>query len=241
MTRPGSASGSSDSKIPTLLDELFDAERSVRRAHIDLVDADANELLPALEKAAKESFANDDEDEKALRLVRIAAVLGELEGPKPVDLLIDILGADEPEARHAAGVALEDLAYDRFKEVALGVERALERLPKGNLALSELPYLLADIPEGGVMKLLGRFLTHADPEAVAAGLEALVEFGDPSASPLILPLEKDKRQVTLEDDEGEEGKVTIGELAIEARQILAASAAGSSTPEPGPPGARDKR
>lgn len=202
------------------LDALFDAERSVRRAHIEIVDSDPKLLLPLVENALKDSLANDDEDERALRLVRLAAVLGELEGPKPIDMLIDILGCEDPEARHAAGVALEDLAYDRFKEVALGVERALERLPVGNLALSELPYLLADIPEGGVMKLLARFLAHADPEAVAGAIEALVELGDPSAAPLLAPLEKDTRTVQLEDDEGEDGKVGLGELATEARQLL---------------------
>lgn len=212
------------SPLAETLDALFDAEREVRRAHIELTDADPKELVALLDKAVRDSLSNDDEDERALRLVRIAAVLAELEGPKPIDLLIDVLGCEDPEARHAAGVALEDLAYDRFKEVALGVERALERLPSGNLALAELPYLLADIPEGGVMKLLARFLTQSDPEAVAGAIEALVEIGDASAAPLLAPLEKDKRVVVVEDDEGEDGKATLGELATEARQILADAA-----------------
>ena len=206
--------------LAATLDALFDAERAVRHAHVEIVDSDPKTLVPLLEKALRAAMSNDDEDERALRLVRIAAVLGELEGPKPIDLLIDILGCEDPEARHSAGVALEDLAYDRFKEVALGVERALERLPNGNLALAELPYLLADIPEGGAVKLLGRFLAHRDPEAVAGAIEALVEIGDPGAATLLEPLEKDTRTVQLEDDEGEDGQVTIGELATEARQLL---------------------
>jgi HEAT repeat protein len=177
-------------------------------------------MLPVLEKSIRDAMANDDEDERAIRLVRVAAVLGELDGPMAIDLLVDILGCEDPEPRHAAGVALEDVAYDRFKEVALGVERALERLPVGHLALAELPYLLADIPEGGAAKLLGRFLTHKDPEAVAGAIEAFVEMGDPSAASLLAPLEKDARTVQLEDDEGEDGQVTIGELATEARELL---------------------
>ncbi len=220
------------------LDALFDAERSVRRAHIEIVDTEPKLLLPLIEKALRDSLDNDDEDERTLRLVRLAAVLGELEGPKPIDMLIDILGCEDPEARHAAGVALEDLAYDRFKEVALGVERALERLPAGNLALSELPYLLADIPEGGVMKLLARFLAHADPEAVAGAIEALVELGDPSAAPLLAPLEKDTRTVQLEDDEGEDGKVGLGELATEARQLLMGAPDGDARADAGRSGKR---
>jgi HEAT repeat protein len=215
------------------LDALFDAERDVRRVHAELAEATASDLLPILETAIQSSVSNPDEDERTLRLVRIAGLLGEIEGAKAVDLLIDVLGSEDPEARHGAGVALEDRAYDRFKEVALGVERALERLEPGQVALSELPYLLADIPEPGVMKLLGRFLGHADAEAVGAAIEALVEIGDPSAAVLLAPLVKDTREVVLEDDEGEEGKVTVGELAGEARDILLAAATQANEPRGG--------
>jgi hypothetical protein len=38
---------------------------------------------------------------------------------------------------------------------------------------------------------------------------------------MLAPLAKDTRVVQLEDEEGEEGKVTIGELATEARELLA--------------------
>src|SRR5580704_8932896 len=123
------------------LDALFDAERDVRRVHAELAEATPSDLLPILETAIQSSVGNPDEDERTLRLVRIAGLLGEIEGAKAVDLLIDVLGAEDPEARHSAGVALEDRAYDRFKEVALGVERALDRLEPGQVALAELPYL----------------------------------------------------------------------------------------------------
>src|SRR5271163_2889676 len=131
-------------ETPARLKELFDAERTVRRAHDDLVSSDAAMILPHLQRATHEALTLDelDEDESSLRLVRLAAVLGEMQGPKVVDLLVDILACDEPEARHAAGEALEGLAFDRFKEVAQGVERALDRLPAGSPALSELPYLI---------------------------------------------------------------------------------------------------
>src|SRR5271166_1983032 len=173
-----------------LLKELFDAERAVRAAHDSLLEVPAETSLPHLERATHDALTLDelDEDESALRLVRLAQVLGEMQGPRVVDLLVDILGCDEPEARHAAGEALGGLAFDRFKEVALGVERALERLPSGSPALAELPYLLAEVPEPGVMKLLARFLAHKDPDAVASAIEALVEAGDPSTASLLEPL-----------------------------------------------------
>ncbi len=108
--------------------------------------------------------------------------------------------------------------------MALGVERALDRLPDGNPAFSELPYLLADIPEPGVLKLLARFLAHRDPDAVAAAIEAVVEIGDPAALPLLDPLLTDPRKIQLEDDGGTEGDATIAELVAEARTLLGKSA-----------------
>ena len=122
--------------------------RAARKAHDELVDADPAIVLRLLEEASREALTLDvrDEDESSLRLVRLAGVLGEMQGPRVVDLLIDILGSDEPEARHAAGEALSGLAVDRFKEVALGLERAIERLPAGSPALAELPYLLVEVP-----------------------------------------------------------------------------------------------
>jgi HEAT repeat protein len=205
-----------------LIKQLFDAERSVRAAHDALLQVPADAVLPDLERATRDALTLDelDEDESSLRLVRLAAILGEMQGPRVVDLLVDILGCDEPEARHAAGEALGGLAFDRFKEVALGVERALDRLPVGSPALAEMPYLLAEVPEPGVMKLLARFLAHKDPDAVASAIEALVEAGDPSVLPMLEPLAADARKVQLEDEGGTEGEATIAELVAEARSIL---------------------
>ena len=204
------------------LTELFDAERAARRAHDALVEANPDATLPLLDRATHEALAllASEPEEATLRLVRLASVLGELTGYVVVDRLIDILGADAPEARAAAGEALEGIAFDRFKEVALGVERALERLKSGNAALAELPYVLAQVPEPGVLKLLGRFLASADVDAVAGAIEAVVEAGDPTAVVLLDPLTGDPRRVTLEDDTGIEGEATLGELAAEARSIL---------------------
>jgi hypothetical protein len=211
------------SDLAATLSSLFDAERAARQAHDDLLEAPADALATLLERASRDalSLMDEDEDEASLRLERIAGLLGEMHGPKVVDLLVDILGCEEPEARHAAGEALEGLAFDRFKDVALGVERALERLPAGSPALVELPYVLAQVPEPGVAKLLARFLAHSDVDAVAAAIEALVETGDPGALPLLEPLASDRRKVQLEDDGGTEGEATIAELVAEARGMLA--------------------
>ena len=209
--------------IARALKALFDGERAARQAQDELLEADPQRVLPVLEKSTQEALALDatDEDESSMRLVRIAGVLGEMQGGRVVDLLIEILGSDEPEARHAAGEALSGLAFERFKEVALGIERALERLPTGSPAICELPYLLAQIPEPGVVALLGRFLALADADAVASAIEAMVEMGDPAALPLLQRLSADPRRVQLEDAGGTEAEASIGELVSEARTLLA--------------------
>jgi HEAT repeat protein len=212
------------SDLAAKLEALIEAERTLRRLHADLARSDPKALLEALRTQARGALARGGEDGVAA-LVRVAPLLAELHGPEPVDVLVDLLASDEPEVRHAAGEALEDLAFERFKEVALGVERALDRLPVGSPALGELPYLLAEVGEPGCVKLLGRFLAHADADAVASAIEALVELGDPSAQPMLAKLERDTRQVDL-DEEGEGGRVTIGELAQEARELLAELAGG---------------
>jgi len=206
------------------LTKLFDAERAARAAHDAverLAQADPDRVVALLDRAIKEAMALGDEDEASLRLVQIAELLGDMHGPRVVDQLIEILASQDPEARRAAGEALSALAFDRFKDVALGVERALARLADGSPALAELPYLLAEVPEPGVSRLLARFLAHRDPDAVASAIEALVEIGDPAALPLLEPLAADTRRVELEDDGGTEGEATIAELVAEARTLLA--------------------
>ena len=214
------------SELAAVLVTLFDAERSVREIHDRLADSEPDELVPVLGEAVREALALDQdddelgEDEQALRLVRIAALLGEMEGPAVVEFPIDILGCEDTESRHAAGEALTELAWDRFKEVALGVERALDRLPAENPALLKLPYLLSEVSEPGVLRLMSAFLRHKSPDVAAAAIEALVEMGDPKASDLLEPLANDRRKVQLEDDSGTEAEATLAELVAEARTAL---------------------
>jgi hypothetical protein len=203
----------------TLL-SLFEAERRVRNLHDEISDGDPAEVLGALERAVPAALKESSEEESSLRLERLALLLGELEGPRPVDLLIDIVASDLPQARNAAGEMLEGLAFDRFKEVAKGIERALKRLPAGSPALPELPYVIADIPEPGVGKLLEQFLKHEDADAVAAAIEVGVEIGDPGFAKHLVALKNDSRTVEMSDEAGEPAEVTLGELAADALDIL---------------------
>lgn len=222
LSRTGIGPDMPRADLDATLSALFDAERAARRAHDELVDADWAQVVSALERAAREAreLEPSDDDEASLRLVRIAGVLGELHGARVVDVLIDILDSDDAEVRRAAGEALSELAFDRFKEVALGVERALDRLPEGSPALAELPYLLAEVPEPGVAQLLARFLALSDVDAVASAIEAVVERGDLATLALLEPLQGDMRRVQLEDDGGTEAEATLGELVAEARTLI---------------------
>jgi HEAT repeat protein len=214
---------SNRSGVESALDELFQTEQRARNLTVDIASAPAEVVLAVLIEAVARARKLDDEKKRVAQLESIAKILGELGGPDAVDALIDILGSEEPEARHAAGIALEELSFERFKEVALGVERALAKLAPDHLALSELPYILIEVPEPGVVKLIHRFLEHPNEEVAAAAIEACVELGDPSSVSKLSRLESDKRLVELDDGESEQNtdsSVTIGDLAKEARLLL---------------------
>jgi len=204
------------------IEELFDAEREARRIHDVLVEAGRARGVDVLLTAVKRSLGDVAElapHEASMRLVCLARLLGELDGEAVADALIDVLGSEQAEARHEAGEQLQGMAFDRFKEVARSVERALDRLPQGSPALVELPFVLAEVPEPGVAALLARFLRHADADAVAAAIEALVEIGDPAACDALEALCDDERISTIADDEAQM-EVRLGELAREAVQLL---------------------
>ena len=211
--------------ISETLTELFAAERKARELHDRLTDygeSRRDELLAALDDAV-DATEDEIEDEAAMCLVCIARLLGEFEGGDVADRLIGVLNTEYAEARSEAGEQLQGLAFERFKEVALAAERALERLPGGGPALLELPYLLVEVPEPGVVKLLAKFLASEDGDVVAAAIEAIAEIGDPAAVRVLLPLQGDKRPCSLGDEDLEEGDVTVGELAMEAIELLQVS------------------
>jgi HEAT repeat protein len=208
--------------IQTVLAGLFQARRKAQKLAEEIAKGPQEIVLSVLVDAARAAQSLRREDDRVLELEAIAQILGQLPGPGAIDLLIDILGSEEALVRHAAGLVLEEVAYERFKEVAVGIERALERLPPDHLALRELPYLLVEIPEPGVLKLVHRFFDHLNEEVVASAIEASVEIGDPASIQKLSRLEKDTRIVELDEDEedGPAQSVTIGELAKEARLTL---------------------
>lgn len=211
---------SDNQSINTNLESLYTAERNVRELTAKLAAEQPAPVLEAIRSAITSIHSLSEMNEQVLRLVCLARVLSEIPGPDAIDSLVDILGHEEDEVRSMASFALDDLAYDRFDELQSGVERAAKRLPAGNLALKELPFVLGEIlakVETDPKPLLRPFLEHKDPAAVSSAIDVCMELGDPSLIPLLEKLRKDKRTVDMEDPSTDEvSAAEIGELAVEA-------------------------
>jgi HEAT repeat protein len=227
--------------LESKIDRLRRAEEEVRRLQDELIDdaaADRAKTIAALKEAVAEGLGEGDGVEAAIALVPIVEVLAELDGPDVCDLLVDAMGSDDPETRHTAGKALEDLAFERYKEVAQAIERAVERLPATHHALRELPFTLAEVGEPGMPRALRGYLAHKEGDVVAGAIEALAMAGDPAAIGELRKLVKDPRTVVLTDEgEGAE-QVSIGMLASEAVALLSEGEPPRGAPPQRPQGER---
>lgn len=201
------------------LNAIFDADRRARELEAQLVSKSAPELAELLAAATEEAVALEDETEAELRLVRLADLCAQVPGPKMADTLIAILGHPSARVRIEAGEALRDVAYERFKEVARAIERALER-GEGGLAMQELPFVLVEVHDPDPVPLMARFLQHSDPNVVGAAIEALADHGDPAAAPHLASLVDDPREAELEDLD--DASAPIGDLARAALEELGA-------------------
>ncbi len=196
------------------LKALFEADRALRHAERTLLlSAQPAVLADVFAAAAKRALADTDAERQELELVRLADLCAQVEGPVAVETLLAILDHADPAIRAEAGEALLDVAFERFKEVANAIERALDAKRDG-MAMEELPYMLSEIHDPDPMPLILRFLTHPRAEVVAAAIEAIVERADPVAVPKLKKLLTDDREVTVPELDDE--KVTIADLAADA-------------------------
>lgn len=205
--------------LPDELQRIFDADRSLRQAELKLLrKKGSKELITLLESETRDALEMEDRQEGAMRLERLADLCAQVPGPQMTDALIAILNDAEPRVRVAAGEALRDLGYERYAEVARGIERALERNAAGP-ALCELPWVLAEIAEPSALPLIRRFLEHSTADVVAAGIESLAQLRDPDS---VADLERflDDTRVVIIDDFEDETKTTLGELAADALEIV---------------------
>lgn len=217
------------------LDSLFAAERALRDAEEAFFASGSPEALAReLGEATRAALALAPGDERAIRLYRLATLASELPGPEPIDALLAILDEDDLSARAEAGESLLELAYDRYKEVALAVEARLDRKHDGP-SMEELPFILTEVFDPDPVPLVARFLAHPRADVVASAIEALATYGDPAVLPKLRPLTGDPRTVVVADLDAE---ATIGELAREAMAALAPEqppGRGGRPHQPGPP------
>jgi HEAT repeat protein len=205
--------------LPDELQRIFDADRTLRKAESVLLrKKGSDELIALLEHETENALHMEDREEATVRLERLADLCAQVPGPRMTDALIAILNDGEPRVRVAAGEALRDLGYERYAEVARGIERALDIEADGP-AMSELPWVLAEIAEPSALPLIRRFLGHPSSDVVAAAIEALAQLGDAEAVPDLERFVGDSRVVIIEDFE-HETKTTLGELAAEALSML---------------------
>jgi HEAT repeat protein len=205
--------------LPDELQCIFDSDRVLRQAESKLLrNKGSDELVALLERETENALRMEDRMEGAMRLERLADLCAQVPGPRTTDALIAILNDREPRVRVAAGEALRDLGYERYAEVARGIERALSRNADG-LSMSELPWVLAEIAEPSALPLIRRFLDHPSPDVIAAAIEALAQLRDPDSISDLERFMSDPRVVTIEDFE-DETKTTLGELAADALEIL---------------------
>lgn len=127
------------------------------------------------------------------------------------------LGHSNPDIRLLSGDALLHLAGDGLDRIMPAVEDALE---KGGLRAEEMPFLLTDVDNPDVPRLLERFLDMESADVVASAIEALAEYGDGSCIPSLKRLVEDKRSISVEDNDVEKDDYTIGQLAKDAIDML---------------------
>jgi len=200
------------------LEALFEADRRARAAERKLLEGEPEDTLSTLlSEAVAEAKEVEDQEERSMRLYRLADICAQVPGPLMADALVDILDEEDPTLRVTAGEALLDVAYERYAEVAYAVERRLDANQNGP-AMRELPYIVAEVGEPSALPLIARFLKLNDEEAVASGIESLANLQDPAALKFLRPLRSDTRTVWLDDQENSPS--TIGQLAEEAISFL---------------------
>ncbi|MFK7990975.1 MAG: HEAT repeat domain-containing protein [Sandaracinaceae bacterium] len=198
------------------LESLFDVDRRAQAAEVAVLAHEAVELAHGLADAVSTALKESGDDAE-LRLRRLTDLCAQVEGPEMADALLAILDHPTPSIRTEAGEALLDVAYARFKEVALAIERRLETSDTG-AAMQELPFVLIQVRDPDPLPLLAKFLAHPEPDVVGASIEALASYGDPNAAPHLEALLEDTRETTLEDLD--DAPVRLGELAEAALEEL---------------------
>ena len=197
-------------KIMSLTEET--AELMEKFAELDNAEQEAV-LTAAFAEQTKDI---EPEADVPITLVRTAEMLVGVMTEKSVATLAAGLGSENATVRMLCGDALMHIAEEDLELLKPAVDDVLKQ---GGTAAEEMPFVLLEVDDPEIPKILEAFLKSSEGEVVAAAIEALIELGDPDCEPAIKALVDDKREVTL--DEGvEDETTTIGRLAQDALAML---------------------
>lgn len=202
-----------------LLADIIELDSRIAELRDAFDERDEAEQTAALREALdRELAAVGEEDPVSITLVRTTDMAIPL-GKRGAELLARGLSHSNPDVRRLAGESLLGVAEDGFALVRPAIDYALGA---GCPAAEEMPFLLAMTDDADAPKAIAEFLKADDPDAVAAAIEALADFGDPASVPALKTLTSDKRVVAVEGEgEGEELKEwTIGDLAGQAIEMI---------------------
>lgn len=206
--------------VHALLQRVLEADRALREAKDSLLDVgDTRALVRAIEQEVERAFADQDAHEAGARLICLSDLLVDIGGREAAQLLLRILGHQDPGVRVAAGEGLLELLYDRYAEVARAIEAEVDKGTNAT-ALAEVPYILGEAGEPGGVKILTKLLGHSDPDVVGAAIEGLAMLGDSSVIKTLEPLCNDKRPITADEETEGAGEITVGDLARDAIEFL---------------------
>jgi HEAT repeat protein len=202
-----------------LLAEIIELDSKIAEIRDAFEELKETEQTEALEEVlGRELAAIGVEDPVSIALARTADMAIPLE-ERGAKLLARGLSHGNPDVRRLAGEALLGIAEEGLALIRPAVDHALRT---GCPAAEEMPFLLAMVEDADTPKTIAEFLKSADPDAVAAAIEALADFGDPSSVPALRALIDDKRVVAVEGEEEGEGlhEWTIGDLAGQAIEMI---------------------
>jgi HEAT repeat protein len=149
-------------------------------------------------------------------LVRITEMLINYDSVAVAKLLGAGLGHPNPDVRLLSGDAMLHLTEEGLERIMPAVE---DTLKEGGLGAEEMPFLLTDVDDPEIPRVLERFLGQENADVVASAIEAIAEYGDPTSIPALEKLTGDTRPVSVEDNT-DHADWTIGRLAEEAVDML---------------------
>ncbi len=149
-------------------------------------------------------------------LVRITEMLINYNSAAVAKLLGAGLGHPNPDVRLLSGDAMLHLTEEGLERIMPAVE---DTLKEGGLGAEEMPYLLTDVDDPEIPRVLERFLDQKNADIVASAIDAIVEYGESASIPALEKLTGDTRSVSVEENSALT-ECTVGRLAEEAIALL---------------------